>query len=232
MMSGSDLDGDQYWVCWDPALLPPATAPEAATVTADALGNVPAMVHKKADVKKPPKDAKHSVLRVLGTSVLGPLTDLHKRLADRDGAYSVDCMKLAELASLAVDAPKTGVRVNIPSRLREKRADRPEWSLRDEKERRYAPRPNTLLQDLANTVQEVQDKLVANRDDFVGVHLMAPAQEAQRAREWLLNQCPNHWHTLHARGVKIHAVYNRSLRTLMDRFGTASEAELITTELL
>jgi hypothetical protein len=81
-------------------------------------------------------------------------------------------------------------------------------------------------------VQEVQDKLVANRDDFVGVHVIAPAQEAQRAREWLLNQCPDHWHTLHARGVKIHAVFNRSLRTLMDRFGTASEAELITTELL
>ncbi|PQM32728.1 RNA-dependent RNA polymerase 6 [Prunus yedoensis var. nudiflora] len=51
---------------------------------------------------------------------LGPICNAHVVHADRsdDGALDENCLKLAELAALAVDFPKTGKIVSLPHHLK------------------------------------------------------------------------------------------------------------------
>lgn len=50
---------------------------------------------------------------------LGVIDNMHKSLADSQNIASPSCLQLARLHSLAVDAPKTGKWVWIPSNVRE-----------------------------------------------------------------------------------------------------------------
>lgn len=56
---------------------------------------------------------------------LGRICNAHKVLADRESAMADGCKTLAKLASDAVDAPKTGARVEIPRNLLPR--EYPEW---------------------------------------------------------------------------------------------------------
>ncbi|CAN6478993.1 unnamed protein product [Victoria cruziana] len=109
--SGSDLDGDVYFVCWDHELIPPTqTSP---------------MDYDPA----PPKDLDRDVLikdvqeyfaNYMINDSLGIISNAHTVFADREPmkAFSPPCIELAKLFSVAVDFPKTGVPAVIPSHLR------------------------------------------------------------------------------------------------------------------
>ncbi|KAF7133458.1 hypothetical protein RHSIM_Rhsim09G0088700 [Rhododendron simsii] len=109
--SGSDLDGDMYTVCWDPDLIPPRQI--------DAMDYSPA----------PTKEVNHDVTieeveeyftNYIVNDSLGIIDSAHTVFADSESkkAMSAPCLKLAELHSIAVDFPKTGVPAEIPRELR------------------------------------------------------------------------------------------------------------------
>lgn len=107
-LSGGDLDGDLYNIIFDKRLMPRVT-------------------YEAADYKKvPPLDIGRPVTRqditdffikFMETDQLGRISNIHLQLADRrpNGTLDPDCLKLAEMASTAVDFSKTGIPVSSPS---------------------------------------------------------------------------------------------------------------------
>ncbi|ONI28221.1 hypothetical protein PRUPE_1G132100 [Prunus persica] len=98
--SGSDLDGDFYFVSWDPDLIPP--------LQVRPMNYTPAQTIKLDHDDNGVNDN------------LGIICNAHIVLADREHwkANSASCIELAHLNSHAVDSTKTGVVVKVPSHLR------------------------------------------------------------------------------------------------------------------
>ncbi|KAF7080288.1 hypothetical protein CFC21_084390 [Triticum aestivum] len=108
--SGSDLDGDIYFVSWDPDLIPtrmvaPMDYTPAPTETLD------------HDVMI--EEVHEYFANYIVNESLGIIANAHVVFADRESlkAESTPCIKLAELFSVAVDYPKTGVPAQIPGEL-------------------------------------------------------------------------------------------------------------------
>lgn len=108
--SGSDLDGDIYFVSWDPDLIPtrmvaPMDYTPAPTETLD------------HDVMI--EEVHEYFTNYIVNESLGIIANAHVVFADRQSlkAESTQCIKLAELFSIAVDYPKTGVPAQIPHEL-------------------------------------------------------------------------------------------------------------------
>lgn len=109
--SGSDLDGDMYFITWNPELIPRISYEEPM------------------DYKAPPEKVESpSILGVLDffmhymeSENLGNIANTHLALADANGIYDETALKLAELHSMAVDYPKTGVPAIIPPSHRVKK---------------------------------------------------------------------------------------------------------------
>ena len=102
LISGGDLDGDLYFVCWNKDLLPRKP-------------NYPPMDYpslRKLEKTEPitTRDMTKFVVDYIRSDQLGVIDNAHKVVADieEDGVQHKDCLYLAELHSLAVDAPKTG----------------------------------------------------------------------------------------------------------------------------
>ncbi|XP_027360341.1 RNA-dependent RNA polymerase 1 isoform X2 [Abrus precatorius] len=105
--SGSDLDGDIYFVCWDPELIPPRP--------------IQPMEYTAAPSEKLDHDVmieEYFTNYILNDS-LGIIANAHTVFADREPskAMSKPCIELAKLFSTAVDFPKTGVPAVIPQEL-------------------------------------------------------------------------------------------------------------------
>ncbi|XP_030548273.1 RNA-dependent RNA polymerase 6-like [Rhodamnia argentea] len=113
--SGSDLDGDLYFVTWEENLIPPSK--ESWTP----------MQYDPAEEKKLPRDVTQKdiieffVKHFLNEN-LGAICNAHVVHADRSehGALDENCILLAELAATAVDFPKTGKLVTMPYHLKPK----------------------------------------------------------------------------------------------------------------
>ncbi|XP_068758712.1 uncharacterized protein [Montipora capricornis] len=101
-MAGGDLDGDLYFVCWDKRLLP--RKPNFPPM------DYPTIPKLEKDGPITPADMTKFVVDYIRSDQLGVIDNAHKALADQeeDGIESEICLHLAELHSLAVDAPKTG----------------------------------------------------------------------------------------------------------------------------
>ncbi|KAL0315122.1 UNVERIFIED_CONTAM: RNA-dependent RNA polymerase 6 [Sesamum calycinum] len=113
--SGSDLDGDLYFVTWDENLIPPSKRSWTP------------MEYAPGEVKQLPREVKHSDIidfftRNMVNESLGTICNAHVVHADLSeyGALDEKCIKLAELAATAVDFPKTGKIVNMPAELKPK----------------------------------------------------------------------------------------------------------------
>ncbi|XP_058184040.1 probable RNA-dependent RNA polymerase 1 [Rhododendron vialii] len=109
--SGSDLDGDMYTVCWDPDLIPPRQI--------DAMDYSPAPT-KEVDHDVTIEEVEEYFTNYIVNDSLGIIDSAHTVFADNEPkkAMSAPCLKLAELHSIAVDFPKTGVPAEIPRELR------------------------------------------------------------------------------------------------------------------
>ncbi|KAF2303847.1 hypothetical protein GH714_023829 [Hevea brasiliensis] len=113
--SGSDLDGDLYFVTWDENLLPPSKkswTPMQYDAAEAKLLHRPVRSQDIIDFF-----AKHMV-----NENLGAICNAHVVHADlsEHGALDENCIKLAELAATAVDFPKTGKLVTMPHSLKPK----------------------------------------------------------------------------------------------------------------
>lgn len=112
MCSGGDLDGDDYMVLWDEALIP------------DVI-NVPPMdfTPDKPIEKTEPitiADISDFFVTYMQNDSLGQIAHAHLAQADRQDAGVLDetCLELAALHSQAVDYPKSGIPAKITKELR------------------------------------------------------------------------------------------------------------------
>ncbi|KAK6931655.1 RNA-dependent RNA polymerase, eukaryotic-type, partial [Dillenia turbinata] len=108
--SGSDLDGDIYFVCWDSQLLPPWQIPP--------MDYTPATT-KLLDHDVTMEEVEEYFANYIVNDSLGIIASAHTVFADREPAkaMSTSCLQLAKLFSIAVDFPKTGVSAEIPPHL-------------------------------------------------------------------------------------------------------------------
>lgn len=113
--SGSDLDGDLYFVTWDEKLIPPSKTSWMP------------MDYTPAEEKKLPRPVtQKEIINFFTKSItnenLGRICHAHVVHADLSeyGALDEKCIKLAQLAAMAVDFPKTGVSVTLPLELKPK----------------------------------------------------------------------------------------------------------------
>ncbi|KAI9207883.1 RNA dependent RNA polymerase-domain-containing protein [Polychytrium aggregatum] len=102
-MSGGDLDGDIFFIIWDPSLVP---RPDK---------NIPPMNYTSSEppqvARVTAKDIKNFFVDYIRNDNLGRIANAHVAVADQNpvGALCQDCIELAELHSTAVDFGKTGV---------------------------------------------------------------------------------------------------------------------------
>ncbi|XP_030506741.2 probable RNA-dependent RNA polymerase 1 [Cannabis sativa] len=111
--SGSDLDGDQYFVCWESELIPPQQH-EAMNYTSAPI------IQLDHDVTVE-EVQEHFVDYIINYN-LGIISNAHTVFADKESrkAKSKKCIELAKLFSTAVDFQKTGVPAKLPGHLRVK----------------------------------------------------------------------------------------------------------------
>lgn len=113
--SGSDLDGDTYFVSWESSLLPPS-GESFEPMDYDA---------GEAKLSKAPvrtQDIIEFFVQHMVNDKLGVICNAHVVHADlsASGALDEKCLELAKLAAMAVDFPKTGKVAVLPQHLRPK----------------------------------------------------------------------------------------------------------------
>ncbi|KNA12524.1 hypothetical protein SOVF_125140 [Spinacia oleracea] len=111
--SGSDLDGDLYFVAWDENLIPPSKRSWIPMeYTPAAVRELPRPVNVQ--------DIIDFFTKNMVNESLGTICNAHVVHSDISpyGALDEDCLRLAELAALAVDFPKTGKVVTMPNDLK------------------------------------------------------------------------------------------------------------------
>ncbi|XP_030959743.1 probable RNA-dependent RNA polymerase 1 [Quercus lobata] len=111
--SGSDLDGDLYFVCWDPDLIPPRQIQPMEYIGAKT---------KPLDHDVTIEEVQEYFVDYILNDRLGIIDNAHIVFADNEPrrAMSPKCIKLANLHSIAVDFPKSGIVAEIPHYLRVK----------------------------------------------------------------------------------------------------------------
>ncbi|XP_027151290.1 probable RNA-dependent RNA polymerase 1 [Coffea eugenioides] len=109
--SGSDLDGDVYFVCWDRDLIPPQQHPPMDYTPAPPM---------QLDHEVTIEEVEEYFADYIMNDSLGIISNSHIVFADLEPqkARSNRCLELAKLHSIAVDYPKTGVPAEVPSHLR------------------------------------------------------------------------------------------------------------------
>ena len=111
-MSGSDLDGDIYFVCWEQSLIPPESNKAPMDYTAIEKEQLSRQISEE--------DMITFFGRYIESDQLGVIANAHLVHADaqQQHIFSKQCLDLAQKHSDAVDFPKTGCLVKIPSELR------------------------------------------------------------------------------------------------------------------
>ncbi|KAF2814287.1 RNA-directed RNA polymerase [Mytilinidion resinicola] len=123
-LSGGDLDGDLYQVIYEPRLIPKVTKEPADYPRQEPV-----------DIGRPvePKDMTDFFIKFMETDQLGRISTLHQILADKHttkdlpGTFHPECIKLAEMASTAVDFSKTGIPVDLSKLPRGDNGVRPDF---------------------------------------------------------------------------------------------------------
>lgn len=112
-ISGSDLDGDLYFVTWEPGLVPREPA--------DPMDYTATGIQEQVD-EMTSERMKDFFLKFICNDNLGMIANAHLALADESPqkAYDERCLKLARMHSTAVDFSKTGVSEAISKELKPK----------------------------------------------------------------------------------------------------------------
>ena len=111
-MSGSDLDGDMYFVCWEESLIPPQS-------TKDPMDYSP-KEKERLNREISEVDMITFLGRYIESDQVGVIANAHLVHADAQykHIFSDQCLKLSQKHSDAVDFPKTGCLVTIDFELR------------------------------------------------------------------------------------------------------------------
>lgn len=112
-IAGSDLDGDQYFVCWDERLVPPRVAAPYDYPAFNSADNRSARQHENQSSELVKYfSIQHSVSRNTGR-----VDSLFRAWSNLNGADCSECEILGQLFSRVVDSAKSGERVSIPRDL-------------------------------------------------------------------------------------------------------------------
>ena len=114
MCSGGDLDGDDFVVIWDEKLIPPESSWDIPAM--DFKGPAPIQVNRDVEIH----DVIPFFVTYMKTDKLRSIATSHLANADwlQDGIRNPRCLELAELHSIAVDYPKSGVPATMRQDLR------------------------------------------------------------------------------------------------------------------
>ncbi|ELA46428.1 hypothetical protein VCUG_02106 [Vavraia culicis subsp. floridensis] len=107
MCSGSDLDGDLYFVSWDARLIPP-------------IEHFPQNYQSSSYLSKEhivAQDMVNFFTRFAKEDELGKISNAHLVYSDVHGITDPQALKLAYLFSMGVDFPKTGYIARLPQNL-------------------------------------------------------------------------------------------------------------------
>lgn len=112
MCSGSDLDGDLYFVTWHPSLIPP----QQHEPMDYASGLQPVELDRPVAIS----DIARFMVDFIANDQLGSIANAHVAHVDQRplGVCDPLCMQLAKIFSLAVDFPKTGFVASLPVEAR------------------------------------------------------------------------------------------------------------------
>lgn len=149
-LSGGDLDGDIFNIIQDTRLLPVQTWPAA---------EYPRVQAEPLDRPVTAADMSNFFVTFMETDQLGMISNAHMQLADQRplGTLDPDCMKIAGMASTAVDFSKTGIAVNMKDLPRYDR-QRPDFMA-----------PNPRIQVDKSGELEVEDPDDFDDDAFEGI---------------------------------------------------------------
>ncbi|KAL1901224.1 hypothetical protein Cpir12675_000590 [Ceratocystis pirilliformis] len=143
MLSGGDLDGDDFFVIWDETLIPPEWNHKPM-----AMSPVQSVESNK-DIRV--CDMQAFFVKYLRDDILPLIAHAHLALADFQGAKSKKCLQLAALHSRAVDFAKSGVPAELPPKLYPER-----WPHFMEKKRGstyHSLRPLGIIYDRVQTIE-------------------------------------------------------------------------------
>ncbi|KAL0576516.1 hypothetical protein V5O48_005461 [Marasmius crinis-equi] len=164
-LGGGDLDGDEYNV------IPLKELPEFGIDPGrvQTPGLYPAAKRRELDRPCTMADVGVFVMEYITSDVLGMVSINWRILADQTNIFNPDCMKMAELHSLAVDYPKSGNPVPIQDIPRRQNTLLPDW---------YAPETMYEL-DLAKYYPS--QKAIGRL--FRDIELNAPQHASQEGRD-------------------------------------------------
>ncbi|KAJ6795188.1 putative RNA-dependent RNA polymerase SHL2 [Iris pallida] len=204
--SGSDLDGDLYFVTWDENLIPPGKK-----------SWIP-MAYEPAEVKLHPRRVSHQdiidfFVKNLSNDNLGKICNAHVVHADKShyGAMDEDCLELAELAATAVDFPKTGKQTIMPRRLRPQAY--PDFMAKDDYQ---SYRSEKILGRLYRKIKDASDE---DTSELLSIYEDIPYDtdlEIQEANDYL------------AEAWKTKCSYDRLLNALLGQYRVHKEGEVVT----
>ena len=147
-IAGSDLDGDEYFVCWDEDLIPPSLRePYGYPAVESPSGG-------KVD-----DSAMFDYFSRQNGGTMGILDKYYMFWASKEGIKSEKCDVLGKLFSRSVDASKTGDVVKIPPYLKPQRDEFTFWQNGDLKEKKERPHVWEQMEFLA---LEERDRLKSN----------------------------------------------------------------------
>lgn len=201
--SGSDLDGDQYFVTWDPQLIPPRPHEPANYDAAQPL--------EKLDIKM--DDICQFFIDYMKNDALGPICIAHLAFADVMPKKACDpiCLELAKLQSLAVDYPKTGVPCKR-NRLRHTPKSYPD----------FLKKRNKVTHESSQVLGELYRDIARKRPSMFGSgSRLTP--EACIDRSLLI---PG-WKAYEATAQQVRKEYNQQLISVMKRYRIWREEEAV-----
>ncbi|CAI6338971.1 unnamed protein product [Periconia digitata] len=161
-LGGGDLDGDMFHIIWDERLSPSKTYTPSAYPPTEAqnLGR-PARVEDIVDF----------FVEYMNSDRLGQLSNKHKIRADihPEGTTHSDCIKLAKLASDAVDFSKSGKAVNMSQAPRGTDRNRPDF---------MAPGSSFIINNAGKAEIEEEDEDDIDNPD--GINVLNPDRSPAR----------------------------------------------------
>ncbi|KAF5442851.1 hypothetical protein F2P56_035469 [Juglans regia] len=208
--SGSDLDGDLYFVSWDLDLIPPR--------------QIEPMEYNPAPAKQVDHDVTIEEVEKYFTDYivndnLGIIDNAHVVFADRepDKAMSSNCMKLAELHSIAVDFPKTGIVAEIPPYLHVK--EYPDFM---EKPNKKSYKSKSVIGKLFQEVKDIASPTspVASFTLDLAKQHYDPEMEVEGFEDYLSD------------ASKYKCDYDYKLGDMMEYYGIQTEAEILSGNVL
>ncbi|XP_062503295.1 uncharacterized protein LOC134180209 [Corticium candelabrum] len=209
--SGSDLDGDLYFVTWDRELIP-----FVQYEPMDYQGITPKPIEHPTSIKT--SDLHDFFIKYIKNDQLGPIANAHLVWSDHSLQKALDqkCLKLAELHSVAVDYPKTGVPAVMTPDLRPQ----------------FYPNFMNKTDRVQYRSQSVVGKLFAEVDDDFEREKRTIDDDYNARTSFDHSLVMSGFHEYVDKAQHLRESYNHDLRGIMEKYDIKKESEAVTGNVL